>query len=800
MAQNSGNHPEQVNGAEQYALTGPTADSGQSLGSQVRSVFQNVMFGLITTLFLVGTVLLLLFPIMPGPEPVELQVGDIAPETILAPYEVNYVSEIDLQEAEAAALQSVQDVYDPPDPRIGRQQVRRARLIAAFMRDVRADTFADEGLRLNYVDQVTFVDLPPDIVASLLTMSDEHFNLVEQEVVRLIQDAMSEQVAEGRVDQVTSQLELKVSTDLPDALVPVAVEMARDLIAANSIRNDAATEEARQIALDAIDLEPVIIREGEVVIRAGEEVTERHIEALDALDLSPAEALAWEAVASVIIATIFSTLVLGGYLVFIGGTWTERPLHLLVLVTLFLIFLATAQTMLPDRSTLAFLFPIAAFGLILTAIVNTEYAALSVIVLAALTGFFTTQSLELTSYLALSGILGAGSLRTRSRLNAFFIAGLFAALGGIAVLLVFRLPDMPETLRLVQLILFAVLNGLFSAGIALVLLFLVGLITGQATTLRMIDLMRPDNSWQRRLQSEALGTYNHTISVANLAEAAAAEIGADRQLVRVGVMYHDIGKLHNPGFFAENRNQSADLSSFEDLSWAQRARIIKDHVIKGVEWARKSKLPPQVIDFIAEHHGTMQISFFLQKAEEEAQANGGELTRAQRQQFFYDGPKPRSRETGITMLADACESAARAIKPQDRAAITDLVNRIVQDRIDAAQLDDSGLTFGDVNAIKATFVRALDGMYHPRIQYPSDKKAIAAPPTVEANPDDEEQVAAMIGAPDVQEPEDEVVLEADGDLSDRDRLPASATLAEEAQPEAEVNPSDSSSDQPDDKE
>lgn len=688
-------------------------------------VWHVVLRVLISALYVGGSVLILLFPILPAPQ-YRLGLGDIVQEDIRAPRRVTYISQIETQAAQEAAAANVNNVYDPPDPRIGRGQVRQARQIMAFIRDVRADPFADSELKEHYLAHITALSgLKQEVSTTLLTMSDSQFDLVDHEISSLVEEAMSGTVKEGLVEDVTGQLELKVSSDLPEDLITPAVAVSRKLIVPNSMLNVAETEARREAAVDAVPIIEHTFQPDEIVIRAGEVVDDLDLEALKAIGYGERQ-MTREDILSALLAGLLSASLMVVYLTSLKPFWSDEPAYLLIVVVMFLIFLAIAQIMVPGETIIAYLFPAAALGLSMTALVGVEFAALSSVVLAGMVGYMADGSLEIAVFSALSSMLAAGTLRRPTRLNAFFLAGVFAAMGGVVVLLIFRLPDQIDATRLWQLLLMAVLNGLLSAGIALVVLFVVGSLTGLTTSLRLIDLMRPDHPLQRRLQQEILGTYQHTLSVANLAEAAAEAIGADSLLTRVGTLYHDIGKISNPGFFVENRVEGGP-DPHQDLSPLSSARLIRAHVSEGVELARRYRLPPQVVAFIPEHHGTMPISFFLHKAREEADQDGTQLSEEEEQGFYYDGPTPQSRETAILMLADGCESATRANRPGSREEIEEIVTRIIQQRIDRHQLDSSGLTLDEIKTIRDTFVRTLGGMYHPRVKYPEDKQPSPLP-------------------------------------------------------------------------
>lgn len=242
-----------------------------------------------------------------------------------------------------------------------------------------------------------------------------------------------------------------------------------------------------------------------------------------------------------------------------------------------------------------------------------------------------------------------------------------------------------------------------------------GVVTPQ-TLLELADLNRP---LLRRLALEAPGTYVHTINVANLAEAACAAVGADPLLARVGAYYHDIGKLARPQYFIEN--QPPGRNPHDRIKPSASAQIVRGHVQEGLRLAEREGLPEIVRAFIREHHGTQRISFFYEQACEDAGDRPPDAAN-----FTYPGPKPQSKETAILMLADAVESAARALPDPTPTRLRELVDRIVAAKIASGQLDESPLTLRDLETIKATFARVLEGMHHRRIDYPASAGGVVA--------------------------------------------------------------------------
>lgn len=218
------------------------------------------------------------------------------------------------------------------------------------------------------------------------------------------------------------------------------------------------------------------------------------------------------------------------------------------------------------------------------------------------------------------------------------------------------------------------------------------------------------NSWLlKELSNKAPGTFHHSLNVANLAEAAANEIGANSMLVRVGALYHDVGKMHNPTYFTENQVNS--INSHTELEPKESARIIIDHVIKGIEIARKNNLPDRVIDFIRTHHGTSVVYYFY-KLEEKL--NGV----AKREEFEYPGPIPFSKETAILMMADSVEAASKSLKEPTSSKIDAFIEKIIDGQMEQGQFLNSNITFKEIQTIKKVLKRKLKNIFHLRVEYP----------------------------------------------------------------------------------
>jgi len=239
-------------------------------------------------------------------------------------------------------------------------------------------------------------------------------------------------------------------------------------------------------------------------------------------------------------------------------------------------------------------------------------------------------------------------------------------------------------------------------------------LTSDVTLLELSDLNLP---LLRRMQLEAPGTYHHSMVVGSLAEAAAEAIGANSLLARVSAYYHDIGKLGKPEYYAENEPASS-RSRHEKLTPSMSALVVKSHIAEGLDLARKQRLPRAVRNAIPEHHGTMVMAFFYHKALE---SDPG----ARREDYSYPGPRPRSKETAILMLADGVEGASRALAEPTPSRIRGLVERILDERVRDGQLDDCGLTLQDLARVRESFIPVLTAIFHVRVPYPDAPRRVA---------------------------------------------------------------------------
>jgi cyclic-di-AMP phosphodiesterase PgpH len=311
-----------------------------------------------------------------------------------------------------------------------------------------------------------------------------------------------------------------------------------------------------------------------------------------------------------------------------------------------------------------------------------------------------------------SGISAALLIHGARRRNDIIRAGIILGVIQVAVGLLltnFRLLEPTQ-----YLILFS--NGLMYSVIILGILPVFEFLFGTATNISLLELADFNHPLLHRLMLEAPGTYHHSLVVGNLSEAACSSIGANSLLARIGAYYHDIGKLNKPEYFSENQDMTA--SKHDALSPTISKMVIMNHIKEGVDLARRTHLNPRIIDFIQHHHGTSLVYYFYRRALERVE----DTQEVAEEGFRYPGPKPRTKEIAVVLLADSVEAATRSMKNPSPDGIRELVHKIINNKFIDGQLDDCDLTLKDLEKIAHVFIHVLSGIYHTRIMYPDQKK------------------------------------------------------------------------------
>ncbi len=664
------------------------------------------------------------FAFQSAPETPLLAAGQVSSKTILAPERVTFASEIETNDARAKAEGAVPDAYDPPNAEIAREQIRIANRVFDHIDSVRHDPFSTPEQKLEWVRAIPTVTLPTLTLSRTLALDENNFHRVVAEAQYVLDVTMRDEIRPNDVAAESAKVPSRVSLALSADQADLVTQWTRNFIVPNSSFNAAKTNDLRAQARDRVGTVYRTIEKGEAVIREGEFVTPKAVEALEALGiLRPRPVLADYAGPALF--GILLTLLLTAYLLRLRPGLLTHPRGLLLIAFLLLASTVGARLLVPDRPILLYLYPVGAAVMLIAVLVDSITALGMAIVLGLMVGFQSHNSLEMTTYVLLGGLIAALNLGRIERLPVFLWTGAYVAVSNAAVVAIFRVIAHDEDLTAWgQPLLAALGNGFLGAFVAIGSLFILGKVFGITTSLELVDLARPTHPLLQKLLRDAPGTYHHSLVVSQLAEHAAQSIGADSLLVRVAAYYHDVGKTRAPQMFIENQLEGVNVH--DTLKPQESAAIVIDHIARGLALAREHRLPRRLRDFIPQHHGTTLAAYFHRKA---VQDNANQPV--DEEIYRYPGPKPQSREAGILMLADGVEATTRAERPSTPEGINRIVERIVSERLRDGQLDESDLTLRDIQQVKDAFFDVLQGLYHSRVKYPEPPVLGAGAPVLE---------------------------------------------------------------------
>jgi putative nucleotidyltransferase with HDIG domain len=663
------------------------------------------------SLIIVGT------PISLRPSPFSLKVGDVSFQDIRAPRSFSYISEILTNQARDAAEKSVSPVFLPADPSISRKQFELLNQTINQIENIRLNNSLSPENKIQLLSNLVNVQLTQDYLKNILALQENRWIQIKNECLLVFEQIIRSPISEDHLISIKNNIPAHIGFSFSEKEVELIKQLISPFIIVNSVYSNEKTNEAVQIAREKVSQVIKYYASGEMIVFSGQLISPQTWEALQSLGLVQSTNEPLE-LASAFLLIITTLIVPALFLRQVKKALFDDPAALLLISILFLLFLGTAKLVISNHTILPYLFPIAAFGLTIASIFDYETGIISLIPLSILLSYILTNNVELIVYFWLSSATAIFVLGKGRRLIIFFAAGIVVGLVGSAVIIAFRLTEGyfdPE--GLITLIGIAFLNGLGSISLTLLLQYYFALLLGRTTALQLMELSRPDHPLLQFLMINAPGTYQHSLQTANLTEQAARIVKADPLLARVGALYHDVGKATNPDFFIENQDRGP-LNTHENLKPEVAAHTIIKHVEDGVTLAKKYGLPPQIINFITEHHGNMiaRYQYFL-SLKKPAKIN----VVPNKKHFVYPGQPPRTRETAILMLADGCEARIKAEYPKTKSGIRNLVNDTFNYYILEKQLNNVNLTFRDINLIEDSFVTSFVNAAHKRMRYPSNK-------------------------------------------------------------------------------
>jgi len=526
----------------------------------------------------------------------------------------------------------------------------------------------------------------------------------------------SEKSAYNELNRTIQQIK-KESPDLNNWLSSISPE---NYITSNLVYDEATTQKAMDEAVEGISTTRGMVQMGERIILQGEIVDNNKYQILESLkdsfEKERGQGINRYMVSGGKVILILVLMVLIFTFLYIYRRDILNQFSKLLFLMLFMVgmvFMASFINSFPNLHI--YLVPLAIFPIVVRTFFDSRTAIFTLIITTLLIGFYAPNNYEFILLQVSAGIVAVFSLNKMHRRVHLVIATLWVfltyALLFTALSLIHEGSFLSMNYKMLEW--FALSSLLILLVYPLVYIF--EKIFGFISDVTLIELSDSNQPLLRKLAEEAPGTFQHSMQIANLAEEVILKIGGNPFLVRAGALYHDIGKIAQPSFFIEN--QAIGMNPHDKLNYKKSAEVIIDHVRNGVRMAKKHKLPESLIEFIATHHGTTKAKYFYLKHQQE---NPGQ--EIDEDAFIYPGPLPRSKEAAVVMLVDGIEAASRSLKEKTLDNLRELINNMIDQKINDKQLDQSKLTFSDIKIIKETLLNKLINIYHIRIEYPKEEK------------------------------------------------------------------------------
>ncbi len=643
-----------------------------------------------------------------------LEISKPSPSTVLAPRMISLVDEEKTQELSQAAAEEIETVYVFDESGLDKS---RAVVSTFFLRltQVLSSRDATDVTEASLKQDVTNI-LPAESLESdldwLVTLRSEQIKDLRTSAIEITSLLMTDKIRASGIETKREEARrrgLVLEDQRAGRLVGV---LAAGSLRINNLVDRDETNNLIRVAVDQIEPVTVTKLAGETIVTEGEIVTPLQATFLDELGLTnQLMGRTWQQTLGEALIS-FVLVVLG--MIYLREFQPKVYQNNRLLLLLFVV-LATVSALAKVLAPLfpPFMIPVAGAAMLTTILVRPTAGIMMAVTASIVTGVIVgdSQYWVFTFLIGLFAVYLSSDISNRSDLTR---AGMLLVVVSGAVALVVGLLENETGINLL-------LNGGWGAlgGFAAIVLTIGTLqflehAFNITTDMKLLELANPTQPLLKELMVNAPGTYNHSIMTGNLVESVAPEVGANPLLARAGAYYHDIGKIRRPFFFVENQyGDNPHDKTQPNLSYL----IISAHVKHGVEMARKHRLPEELIEIIAQHHGTTLVSYFYSRAKEEAKhADVAE------DQYRYPGEKPRSKEAALIMLADAVEAAVRSLTKPTRNRIEQSVRRIIKDRMYDGQLDECRLTMADLETIAQGYTQTLTTMYHSRIEYPDTEK------------------------------------------------------------------------------
>ena len=645
------------------------------------------------------------------PKRYKLNEGDIATVDIKAPRDINDEEATNLKEQEVAA--KVEKKFTLKNE----IKIEASNNVKGFfdkLINLKSNNI-DEKSKIAELKKIDTINLSDSEYKELLDLSVDKDTELQWIALTAIDKAYENQIEEDSkaiadaksiVDEYLSRQGLESNIEV------ILREICESQVKANYFFDQSKTDEAIKEALKGVS--KVMIKKNQIIVKEGEPITQKQINILTELGLI-GEDISKDYIYTYIILFFYVLFVLILQYIYMKNENNKilnntKLVFLILLLNLLSLIIARVFTLVS-----VFLIPIACTPILMTVFLGSKISIIinsfNLLFIGIIIGF--DPQIILVAIVA--NIISSLTLKKVNQRNDILYSTAYLAVSSAIIVLSSGIL-LSNNIKRILIDVALATGGAFISGIlAMGLLPFLESSFNLVTNMKLLELSNPNNLLLKRLLMEAPGTYHHSIMVANLAEVAAEEVGANPMLVRVGAYYHDIGKIKRPFFFGEN--QLGGVNPHDKISPALSTTIIISHVKDGVELAKEYDVPTIVTDMIAQHHGTTLVKYFYYTLKN----NSENPDLIKEDDFRYPGPKPQTKEAAIIMMADSVEAAVRSIQEPTLDKIEAMVNNIIKDKLNSNQLNECDLTFKDLEVIKACFLKVLKGIYHHRIEYPTEK-------------------------------------------------------------------------------
>ena len=650
------------------------------------------------------------------------EVGRVSTQDVQADRYLTFVDEEGTLDRQQEALKSFQDIYKIDLEKFNSITITDISDSFATLEEIAASSRNQE--EVTTVDKIALLHdafaftLGADEWAALANLSEADIQWLYERGIDYTINVMSKGVALADLESAREKIAQSISNDkyITGAEEKFLQAVIEDVNLYPTYVLDAeATAEKKSEILATVEPEKITVQKGELVVRKGEILTERQATILQQLGYSQSASPSVVVLGLAILIAMMMLVVRAFMMHFTPKIYRDEKqivlMMLLTTATIFLydMFLSLTLSSIAERAAqVGYLIPVAMGTMLITILLDVRLGLVIDIILAIFVGMYTENSAFAVVALigGLTGSLGVATLGQRSDISrtALSISAVNACLIIGLGMIQSQTPDV-----IIFGVIFGVFNGLISSIFTMGVLPYLENIFGITTSIKLLELANPSQPLLKKLMTEAPGTYHHCIMVGNLGEAAAEAFGANGLEVRLGAYYHDIGKLKRPYFFAEN--QFSGNNPHNNMTPQLSTLIITSHVKDGIEMAKEAKLPPIIIQMIAQHHGDSLVSFFYSKAKETD-------PQAKERDYRYEQPKPQTKEAAILMMADTVEAAVRSKKNATPGQIEGFIRTLIKGKLNDGQFDECELTFRDLELIAEAFARVINGIYHKRIEYP----------------------------------------------------------------------------------